>query len=33
MLAALSIAAGRPRGELSEDGEAKLVHGPIEGPS
>ena len=32
VLAALSIAAGRARGELSEDDEAKLVHGLIEVP-
>jgi glucosamine--fructose-6-phosphate aminotransferase (isomerizing) len=32
VLAALSIAAGRTRGELSEDDEAKLVHGLIEIP-
>ena len=32
VLAALSIAAGRARGELSEDDEAKLVHGLVEVP-
>jgi glucosamine--fructose-6-phosphate aminotransferase (isomerizing) len=33
VLAALSIAAGRARGELSEEDEAKLVHGLVEVPS
>jgi glutamine---fructose-6-phosphate transaminase (isomerizing) len=32
VLAALSIAAGRARGELSEEDEAKLVHGLVEVP-
>jgi glucosamine--fructose-6-phosphate aminotransferase (isomerizing) len=32
VLAALSIAAGRARGELSENDEAKLVHGLVEVP-
>jgi glutamine---fructose-6-phosphate transaminase (isomerizing) len=32
VLAALSIAAGRARGELSEDDEVKLVHGLVEVP-
>jgi len=32
VLAALAIAAGRARGELSEDDEAKLVHGLVEVP-
>jgi len=32
VLAALAIAAGRARGELSEDDESKLVHGLVEVP-